>query len=802
MSMSHTPHLESFPPPPLSSSFIGRDAEISAVSALLHRDDVRLVTLTGPGGIGKSLLARRVIETVRPFFPDGTAFVDLAPVHDPSLVLATVGQSLGLRDTGDVPLVERLARTVGHQRRLLVLDSFEHLIAAAPIVSDLLSTCPRLTVLVTSREALRLSGEYEFPVPPLPLPPAGRRATVAEAMSSPAITLFVRQAQAVRPDFVLIEENAPAVVEICSRLDGLPLAIELAAARTKVLSPRALLTRLSQRLSLLTGGPRDQPARLRTMRDAIAWSYDLLIPEEQALIRRLAVFAGGFTLEAAEAVAGGRGNREPGGQNEESLTPCPPGPLSPSVLDGVASLVDKSLLRQREGDDGEPRYEMLETVREFALSELATRGEETAAYGALARWCAAFGEDVERHVHGRWSEAWLDRVAVELDNVRAVLTWLSATGQHVEVLRLGAALWPYWFNRGSLTEGRRWLAEGMSRSENADPPLVMSALVDAGMLAMAQGDFERAAPSLEQGLALAGELGESAMAARAEFGLGVIAQDLGEPETARRRFENALAAAIAAEDEVQIGVILNNLGLVVARLGKLDQGQTYLEEGLRRHRKSGYRLGEALSLRFLGQVARAKGELERAASLFRDSLRFEPAELQSWHVAGALEGLAATARWPAHPDLPARLLGAAQALREEAGIPVEPALQASYDRTMEEIRTELGDEAFTEAQAAGQRMSREEAIVAAIETPPAAFAPPKPIEPKPAPHPRPPGEPLTARETEVLRLLAAGLSTREIADRLFISHRTVSTHTTNLLGKLGVDTRAAAVAVALRNGLV
>ncbi|MEA2529271.1 MAG: hypothetical protein QOG89_915, partial [Thermomicrobiales bacterium] len=767
-----------------------------AVSALLSRDDVRLVTLTGPGGYRQDEAdSARVIETVRAVFPDGTTAVDLSSVSDASLVFPTVGRALGLRDVGDVPFFDRVVRMVGQQRRLLVLDSFEHLMAEAPAVSDLLAACPHLAVLATSREALRVSGEYEFPVPSLRLPAAGRRPSVADAANSPAVELFLRRARSVRPQFDLSEETAPVIVEICSRLDGLPLAIELAAARIKVLSPQALMARLSHRLDLLTGGPRDAPVRLQTMRGAISWSYDLLLPEEQALFRRLAIFAGNFGLEAAEYVDG-ETERRKDGQHDDTLRP--------SVFEGIASLVDKSLLWQREGDDGEPRYGMLETVREFAQVELVRAGEEPAARDALAEWCAAFGENVEKHVHGRWGSAWLVRFETELDNIRATLTWLTTTGQHRRVLRLVAAVWPYWFNRGSLTEGRRWLDGALTHAGDLEPALVMWAHLGAGMLAMAQVDFDRAAPALEEARALANAVGDPGVVARAEFGLGVIAQDLGDPGRARDHFEAALAGSAAAHGDLLTATTLNNLGLVTSRQGDHDQGQAYLEESLHHHRALGHRLGEALSLRFLGQVAQARGDLPGAASLYRDSLRFEPAELQSWHIAGSLEGLAATAGSGRESELAAKFLGAAKALREEVGIPVEPALQEAHARTLAAVQAALGEEPFAQARAAGRAMSREEAIAAAIQPPEArSFSMPR-VEPVPRPAPAPSsvGQPLTARESEVLRLLAEGLSTREIADRLFISHRTVSTHTTNLLGKLRVDTRAAAVAVARRSGLV
>ena len=332
-------------PAPLTS-FVGREGEIAQVRDLLHRPDVRLITLTGPGGVGKTRLALRVAGELESGFADGAAFVDLTPLTDPALVAPTVAQAFGIRETGDRPIAERLADVLRDRDLLLVLDNFEQVADAAPLVGRLLAACPHLTVLVTSRAPLRLSAERVVAVPPLALPAPDR--SIADQAATEAVRLFVARAQAARADFALTEENASDVAEVCRRLDGLPLAIELAAARVPHLPPSALLRRLDARLPLLTGGARDLPDRQRTMRDAITWSHDLLTPEEQVLFRRLAVFVGGGTLEAAEAVAGAPGER------------------ALAVLDGVASLVAKSLLRQEDGPDGEPRYRMLETVREFA----------------------------------------------------------------------------------------------------------------------------------------------------------------------------------------------------------------------------------------------------------------------------------------------------------------------------------------------------------------------------------------------------------------------------------------------------
>jgi predicted ATPase len=353
------------------SAFIGRESEVAAVAALLHRDEVRLVTLTGPDGVGKTRLALRAAAAMATDFANRVWFVGLAPIADPALVVPAIAQVLGVREAGDEPLAARLEAFLTERRLLLVLDNFEQVAAAAPLVAELLGACPGIKVMATSRGRLRLSGEREYPVPPLSLPVLEAAASAKEKATSEAVRLFVDRAQAVRPDLALTAETAPAVAEICRRLDGLPLAIELAAARVKVLSPSALQARLERRLPLLTGGGQDLPARQQTMRAAIGWSHDLLPRDEQALFRRLAVFVGGFTLEAAEAVVGADGG---------------------DIFEGIASLAAKSLLRQTEQDAAEPRYGMLETVREFGLEQLSVSGEEAATRHSHAAWYTVLAE--------------------------------------------------------------------------------------------------------------------------------------------------------------------------------------------------------------------------------------------------------------------------------------------------------------------------------------------------------------------------------------------------------------------------
>ncbi|MBI3971549.1 MAG: hypothetical protein HY332_09695 [Chloroflexi bacterium] len=417
-------------PVPLTP-LVGRRREVDAVCAPLRRSEVRLLTLTGPGGVGKTRLAVEVARHVVDLFPDGVGTVDLAPVRDPALVPATVAHALGVAEQGDPPLAERLAAHLLGRRVLLVLDNFEHVLDAAPLLAGLLAACPRLKVLATSRAALRLSGEQEFPVPPLALPPTrwwpGRPFPGAEALLEyDAVALFVQRAQATKPDFRLTPENARAVAELCARLDGLPLAIELAAGRVKLLPLQALVTRLGRRLALLTGGPRDAPARQRTLRSTIEWSHALLEPAEQALFARLGVFVGGCTLDAAEVVCadgddgtGARPSSLPlrSAQGQDRLSVL----CLPDVVDALAGLADKNLVKQEEGVGGEPRFALLETIREFALERLAASGEEAAVRGRHAAHFLALARDAEPELRGSHQDVWLDRLDLyhaQVTNVR------------------------------------------------------------------------------------------------------------------------------------------------------------------------------------------------------------------------------------------------------------------------------------------------------------------------------------------------------------------------------------------------
>ncbi len=552
------------PPPASLTSFIGREREVEQVCDLMRGPDVRLVTLTGPGGVGKTRLAIAIARQLADSFPDGVAFVSLAPVRDLDLVWPTVAQALGVRDAGDAPLTDRLTASLRDKRLLLVLDNFEQVVEAAPLVAALLVECPGLKVLATSRVRLRVSGEREHEVPPLALEEE-TDAPVGVAGSA-AVRLFVERAQAVRADFGLTVANAPAVAAICRRVDGLPLAIELAAARVKVLPPAALLERLERRLPVLTGGGRDLPTRQQTMRAAIAWSYDLLTAAERALFLRLGVFVGGVTLEAAEAV-------------------CTVDGLASDVLEGIASLVDKSLLRQEEAA-GEPRYRMLETVREFALEQLAAGGAEAATRDQHATWCLSLGEAAGAVLWRSDDPGVVARLEAELANLRAALGWLEQAGRGDDLLRLAAAVGRFWYVAGHHREGRAWLERALAMASPAPTPARVRGLLYAGLQAIGFDDAA-AFRAHEAAAGLARDLGLAEEAAVGELGQGIVLEDRGDYAAAEARFAAALPRFREAGNDAYELTTTYHLGVAAHGRGETDRAHRLWEETLAAARARG-----------------------------------------------------------------------------------------------------------------------------------------------------------------------------------------------------------------------
>ena len=585
--------------PAQPTRLIGREHEVTAVSALLRRSEVRLVTLTGIGGVGKTRLGLQVSNDLLDEFADGVYFVALAPVIDPELVIATIAQVLGIKETGERPLLDLLKTYLRDKHLLLLLDNFEQVLQAVPRLADLLSDCPQLKVLVTSRAVLHIRGEHEFPVPPLALPDLTHLPGSEALLQYAAVALFLECAQAARPDFQVTPDSIHAIAEICMRLDGLPLAIELAAARTKLLPPQALLTRLAHRLQVLTRGARDAPVRQQTMRNTLAWSYDLLDVEEQRLFRRLSVFAGGCTLEAVEGLSTALGD------------------TSSDVLDQVASLMDKSLLRQVEQGEEESRLLMLETIREYGLEVLASNGEMENTRREHTHFYLSLAEDAEIEIGGPRQAAWLERLEREHDNLRAALQWTLEQAEIEEpmegkrsietALRLGGALRGFWVVHGHLSEGRNFLERALAigvpiGSTEIKASVHAKALLVAANLAFIQSDYKRAGPLFKESLALYRELEDQPGIAFALSMLGSVAWTQGDMAVARTVTEEALAIARQVDDMERIATSLFILGLISSSQGEYARARALFEESVATHRATGNKRGIAHSLSQLAQV--------------------------------------------------------------------------------------------------------------------------------------------------------------------------------------------------------
>src|SRR5918994_5868764 len=679
---------------------IGREHEIAAAAALLAQPTIRLLTLTGPGGTGKTRLALAVAAHMAPAFPDGVVFVSLAPVADPTLVAPTIAERLSVRERAEQTLRDALVMHLAGKRLLLVLDNFEHVLPAAPLVAELLGACPALRVLTTSRAALHLSGEHLYSVPPLALPDAGRLPPLEELGQTAAVRLFVDRARAVKSDFALSEANTPAVVEIVHRLDGLPLALELVAARARALSPAALSVRLDRRLPLLPGGAQDLPDRQRTLRDTIAWSYDLLRPNEQTLFRRLGVFAGGCTLEAAEAVA-----------NLDA-------PFD--VLEGMTSLLDTSLL-QRDEQDAEPRYTMLATIREFALERLTESGEESTTRDRHAAYFLAL---VERGDPEVGDPAWLDILEREHDNLRAAMGWSRKTGQHDTLLRLTGALALFWYTRGHLNEGRRWLDQALQTPPDDVAPRPRAwALTLSGMIANVCGETERATALLTESFSWWEQTGEAYGRAQAGSLLGGAYVSQGRYDEAKTLFaaseahfrDNEAALRDAGQQahfEDWFGHAHFHLGLIAWVQGDDARAHSLLRDAIERYDRTGTPTTAIDPLRYLGLIACAAGDQQQAVMWFREELsRLQ----QNGSCAALAVGLADVATLAAAREewqLAARLFAKAEALLKAEAAAFSLPARDHYEQAYARAREALGDSAQTVA-AAGRALTLEQALAEA-----------------------------------------------------------------------------------------
>jgi predicted ATPase/transcriptional regulator with XRE-family HTH domain len=674
-----------FPVP--MTPLIGRQKERALLDALVRDGATRLVTLTGPGGVGKTRLALAVAEQVDDAFPDGRAFVDLAPVRDPALVLSHVGTTLGLRESAARALPDAIKEYLSARELLLLLDNFEHLLEAAAVVSDLLAAGPRVKVLATSRAPLRLRGEREYPVPVLRLPTPEDARDITALATIEAVAFFVDRAQAVRPDFALTPENALPVIEICQRLDGLPLALELAAARAKILPPAALQARLGARLPLLIGGPRDAPERQRTLRDAIAWSDDLLDPKVRILFHRLGVFVGGWTLEAAEAVAKLEGDLE--------------------VLEGFASLANESLIRLDESGP-EPRYGMLETIRGFAQERLAASGEAASVQRSHAAWHLGLAEHAKPHLYGAGQRAWLRRLEVERPNFRAALDVLAASDDPEAHLRLAANLGLFWFLRGHFAEGRAHLERALAHASEPTPHRA-EALAAIGRIVTEQGDYAAGETWLRQSEGLARALDVPAVLWQALFQRGWLAELAGDDERAVPLYEAALAVAREHDDIQAAGLALKLLSEAAYRRGDLPQSARLAEESVALLRAAGDEWALGLGLAHSGAVALAWGDTLRAVTAYQEALDLGLGIDAVWVIASALAGFAAVAAARGDHVAAAQVLGATESMREASHQDRLPNY-AHHANTTETVRTALDEAAFIAAWDAGRALPAGDAV--------------------------------------------------------------------------------------------
>jgi predicted ATPase/DNA-binding CsgD family transcriptional regulator len=761
--------------------FIGRESEIAALVELLHNGESRLITLTGAAGVGKSRLAIEALNRAVAVIPGDIGFVDLTTTSDLLLFLPALTNALGVQLTGDAAPPYDLQRALRDRRVVVLLDGFDRLMSTVPVLAELLRGSPGLTVLATCRSRLHVRGERVMLVTPLPVPSMDPEAPLDDVAANLAVALFLERARDVRSGFALSPENVSTVVRIVQHLDGLPLALELAAARLDLLSPDDLLSHLQQRLPVLASRDRDLPDRLRTMRQAIAWSYDLLDADDQRWFQLIGVFAGGCSITGAAAVSG----------VPDELT----------ALDALRSLTDKSMLWHDGAATAPGRFRMLQMLREFALQQLATTGEEPSLRQSHAAWCLALAEHAAtKRGSGPVDVTSLDLLDAEYANLQAALGWLeSTTDSEDQFVRLAAALSWFWLYRGSRSEGRRWLeaAVDQGRASGLRTCGLARALEGAGVLSFTQGDYSRAEAFVTEFLTLSQELDDQWGIPAALNLLGVVARAREEYARAQERFTEALPLFRARDEEGWSALVLLNLGTIAYWMGQLNQAEAIIREGLTIYRQRADAYGIAVALNDLARVAADGGQLSQAIEYFMESL-------VAWQRVGTPEGLldwitrvATLGADHGEFALALQLFSAVDRECAVLGYAIEPPDRKRQRRSLEAARLALDEAAVATAWQKGMTQPLAAALADAqcmleglTTTSVASEARIKETGG------------LTPRELDVVRLLVEGHTDRKIADRLFISHRTVMTHVTHILDKLEVESRTAAATLAVRNNLI